>query len=379
MEKKIFAYRTWGRGKGLWIGSNHGLIESTDPATALRDIVQSYENPKGLISATITSLSAGEPVLAKYLSSKGATEEEARKLIGLPEWKQDGFCYVGGKKVPTQNERYELSDEDIDRRSLVERVTAQIESKRKKGNFGSLDYSIGDPIKNSNLLHEQSHPLQNQNFLETAQILWHFRKHPEYFGYDGVSQEKLFDLLGIESKGIKQLDNILSYRSNGEIFNDSSKPSLLTDLIFSFRKRARHLPQFDTEKLIEEGYSQEDISSIEERYKEAVSVFDNKALSLYRASVYLPFIEEDWQLGFNVKVYAPSLCDTPEKMRDFYKKAFSSFGEGNEIEQRVKQDIRRMEKWGMKQSENLDERSLDLIREYAPERYERFSEAVSRA
>jgi hypothetical protein len=379
MKKKIFAYETWGTGKEPWAGSNHGFIESTDPMTALRSIVQSYENPKGLISATITSLSAGEPVLAKYLSSKGATEEEARKLIGLPKWEQDGFCYVGEKKVPTQNERYDCVDSDIDRRSLVERVTVQIESERNKSNFGSLDYSIGDPIKNSDLLHEQSHPLQNQNFLETAQILWHFRKHPEYFGYDEASQERLFDLLGIESKGIKQLDNILSYRSNGEIFNDFSKPSLLTDLIFSFRKRAKHLPQFNTEKLIEEGYSQEDISSLEGRYKGAVSVFDSKALALYRASIYLPFIEEDWQLGFNVKVYAPSLCDTPEKMKEFYKKAFSSFGEGNEMEGRVKQDIQRMEKWGMKELKNLNKRSLDLVREYAPKRYERFSEAVSRA
>ncbi len=209
--------------------------------------------------------------------------------------------------------------------------------------------SIPHNIGNSMLRHPQNHPLHYQNFFETAQILWNYRKHPNYFGYEGAEEKRLFDLLGLESKTRTELEFALCKSEDLLLFYSTSKAGILTDLIFSFRKRMAHLPGKPGKN------------------EYAAATFDTMASSAYIGSSYIPFMADDWQLG---EIGLFGLCYVPS-LRNIYKKIFP---EQPEIVKRATQEMKR---FGIKKFDNLRERSLSLVKKYAPEKYQRFSEAVS--
>jgi hypothetical protein len=60
-----------------------------------------------LFAAVIKEPSSGNPVLARYLSARAATQVAAP--CGMTKWEEDGL-YVDGKRIRDRNEIYELVD-----------------------------------------------------------------------------------------------------------------------------------------------------------------------------------------------------------------------------------------------------------------------------
>jgi len=250
---------------------------------------------------------------------------------------------------------------------------------RQKKELRNFDYCIGDPIKNSTLLHEQNHPLRYQNFFQTAQMLFHLRANPGYLEYTGEELQRLSDLLGLEFGENMEEDPI-------------QIPGILTDLVCSFRKKLATLPNLDPKYLKGKSRkenpdwwdyvckSEAEIDEPEKSYRSRDN--DREAIKLYRASHFLHDIEQEWQLGLNVMFFAPHLCDTREKMRKYLLESFSCGGqqESNwtqeEIDERIERNLKQMEEWGVEPLGDLTNKALAFVKEYAPNRYERFSKAV---
>lgn len=104
-EKKIYQWETNSNAAPFFSDTDSGFIEATDPESALKDVIKNYKHPCGLFAVVIKEPSPSNPVVARYLSDRAATQEEAP--CGLTEWREDGL-YVDGKKVPAKKEKYEL-------------------------------------------------------------------------------------------------------------------------------------------------------------------------------------------------------------------------------------------------------------------------------
>ena len=107
--KKVYQYITNSNAAPFVSDTGSGFIEATDPRSALEQIVRSYKHPAGLFSAAILEPSPSNPILARYLSGRAATQQHSP--TGLHEWKEDGL-YVDGGKVPDRQELYEISEGD---------------------------------------------------------------------------------------------------------------------------------------------------------------------------------------------------------------------------------------------------------------------------
>lgn len=103
--KKIFQWITHSNSAPFVSDRESGFIETTSPKAALEEIVRKYKHPAGLFSAAILEPSPANPILARYLSARAATQHYAG--TGLHEWRADGL-YVDGKKAPERNEIYEV-------------------------------------------------------------------------------------------------------------------------------------------------------------------------------------------------------------------------------------------------------------------------------
>jgi hypothetical protein len=104
-QKQVYQWVTRSNAAPFVSDTDSGFIESTDPMSALEKIVKSYRHPAGLFSAAVLLPTPENPILARYLSSRAATQDAAP--CGMSQWKQDGF-YVDDKKVPEKKEAYEL-------------------------------------------------------------------------------------------------------------------------------------------------------------------------------------------------------------------------------------------------------------------------------
>jgi hypothetical protein len=104
-EKNTYQYVTNSNAAPFVSDTDSGFIESADPMSALEEIVQNYRHPAGLFAAVIKAPTPKNPVLARYLSARAATQESGG--CGSHEYKEDGL-YVNGKKVQEKKERYEL-------------------------------------------------------------------------------------------------------------------------------------------------------------------------------------------------------------------------------------------------------------------------------
>lgn len=104
-QKNVYQWITRSNAAPFVSDTDLGFIESTDPMSALEKIVKSYKHPCGLFSAAIMAPTPKNPILARYLSSRAATQDAAP--CGLTQWKTDGL-YVDGKKMPEKKELYEL-------------------------------------------------------------------------------------------------------------------------------------------------------------------------------------------------------------------------------------------------------------------------------
>lgn len=102
-RKQLFHYTTHSdRGK-----EKSGFVEAADPLSALELAVNSFEDPWDLYLTEIRELSIKNPVVARYLSRRAATEEETKP--GRYEWRGDGLYNLNTRrKIPAQPERYEL-------------------------------------------------------------------------------------------------------------------------------------------------------------------------------------------------------------------------------------------------------------------------------
>ncbi|MBI1973084.1 hypothetical protein HYS50_03695 [Candidatus Woesearchaeota archaeon] len=105
MAKQTFQYETNSNAAPFVSDTGRGFIEAADPMVALEDVVKTYDHPAGLFAAVIRAPTPENPILARYLSARAATQEAAP--CGLTQWKQDGL-YVNDKKVSERKERYEL-------------------------------------------------------------------------------------------------------------------------------------------------------------------------------------------------------------------------------------------------------------------------------
>lgn len=78
-----------------------GFVEAEAPMEALKKVVAEYDHPRGLFSAVVLEPSPKNPVLARYLSRRAATQMKAP--CGLTKWEGDNL-YVGGKLIPLERE-----------------------------------------------------------------------------------------------------------------------------------------------------------------------------------------------------------------------------------------------------------------------------------
>ncbi len=81
-----------------------GFVRSKGAMEALTEVARSYAIPSSLFSVEIRALSE-EPVLARYLSARAATEAAAPS--GTRQWRGDGL-YVDSNKMPEKSARFEL-------------------------------------------------------------------------------------------------------------------------------------------------------------------------------------------------------------------------------------------------------------------------------
>jgi len=281
--------------------------------------------------------------------------------------------------------------------SLLENVKAEIEAQRKGAKLKSFDYEIGDPIKNSSTLHPQNHASRYQTFFEIAQMLFQFRNHPQYLEYPEAEPQKLFDLFGLRSVEDRHI-SALGHKIRNRGIDDGgiealAKPGILTDLVYAFRNKAATLPPFNQET-INLNYSKptsrfrDFATESETELDDATTIYDTDEISvmLYIGAAYLPCVKEDWQLGFNIVFYNPSACDTQEKMQRHYGSLLLNSGFSSDqsdvlaekIDQYVEKsnDIRKRYNF-VTALENPTDKALKLVREFAPDRYKRFSKAVS--
>ncbi len=103
--KKVYQWITHSNAAPFVSDVESGFIEAATPKAALEDILKKYRHPAGLFSAAILEPSPANPLLARYLSPRAATQHYAK--TGLHEWRDDGL-YVDGKKVPERQEIYEI-------------------------------------------------------------------------------------------------------------------------------------------------------------------------------------------------------------------------------------------------------------------------------
>lgn len=104
-EEKVFQYVTISNAAPVFSDVDSGFTKAKDPLRALEQLVKTYTHPAGLFAAVIKDPTPENPVLARYLSARAATQEAAPP--GLKEWRDDGL-YVDGKKMPEGQEVYEL-------------------------------------------------------------------------------------------------------------------------------------------------------------------------------------------------------------------------------------------------------------------------------
>lgn len=83
---------------------SEGFTEAQAPMEALRKVVEDYSHPLGLFSAVILEPSPKNPVLARYMSARAATQERAPG--GVYKWEGNDL-YVNGVKMPLQEEVFE--------------------------------------------------------------------------------------------------------------------------------------------------------------------------------------------------------------------------------------------------------------------------------
>ncbi len=105
MTKQTFQYVTNSNAAPFVSDTESGFIDAANPRVALEEVVKTYDHPAGLFAAVIRAPTPENPILARYLSARAATQEAAP--CGLTIWKEDGL-YVDGKKVPERKERYKL-------------------------------------------------------------------------------------------------------------------------------------------------------------------------------------------------------------------------------------------------------------------------------
>lgn len=107
MAEEVQAYRFVTRRNvfpPLEVTTDCGFVRSRDAMEALTEVARSYATPSSLFSVEIRALSE-EPVLARYLSARAATEAAAPS--GVHQWREDGL-YVDDKKTPEKSARFEL-------------------------------------------------------------------------------------------------------------------------------------------------------------------------------------------------------------------------------------------------------------------------------
>lgn len=104
-SKNVFQYVINSNAAPFFSDRDSGFIEATDPMTALKEVVRNYKRPAGLFAAVIKEPTPKNPVVARYLSARAATQAAAPS--GETEWRKDSL-YVNNKKVPEKQEVYEL-------------------------------------------------------------------------------------------------------------------------------------------------------------------------------------------------------------------------------------------------------------------------------
>ena len=102
---RTYQYQTNSNAAPFVSDTDRGFIESSDPMAALEEVVKNYSHPMGLFAAVISAPTPENPVLARYLSARAATQEAAPS--GTTGWEEDGL-YVDGKKVSDKKEVFEL-------------------------------------------------------------------------------------------------------------------------------------------------------------------------------------------------------------------------------------------------------------------------------
>lgn len=244
----------------------------------------------------------------------------------------------------------------------------------------SLDYRIGHYIKNSDLASPNIHISRYQSFCNVAQMLFDIRANPSYQTYTGEESKRVYDLLGLRSNQILEGD----LKRTHKLVRETRSPGMLTDLSCAFRRKLATLPMYNPQNLgindreknpnwWDNAYRSES-KGIGHEYSN-----DEFTLSLYQASSSLSEIMQNWQLGLNAIWFAPNLCNSYEKMREHYQQARKHWDqEGwHSLDTTVQSDFEEFFKGNrIAILENPTNVSLDFVREFAPEKFERFSKAA---
>ncbi len=232
----------------------------------------------------------------------------------------------------------------------------------------SLSYSLAHNLKNITTLFGGTciNDLEMMNLCQTGQMLWRFRKHPEYGGYIASKEERLYQLLGIE-KSDSELEKLIELSKEADPLKGSGtfemeakglispkSHGIMTDLLYSFRKKSATIPL---------GRKEEDTlqpflfpeQGQEHHFPKSES--DSRVHQLYHGAIYLPKFDKEEDLILDDWLFAPNppvdKKAREDLLRDFDPNCFTTLT-------------------------NPLQKALQFVRQYNPEAYERFSKAVSK-
>lgn len=234
-----------------------------------------------------------------------------------------------------------------------------------------------------------------------SQMLWNFRNNPNYLSYSLEEPIEVHRALGFTSydefqsprEGVKysydversipmQLSQSHDEDGRRKIFKnlpviyvprieDKIARGLLTDIIYSFGEKAR------------------DISKVFPKLNE--SKIEASLSGLFISGIALLHLDEEKIDSGIAMIFAPNLCTkdnlrqdskkalgyTDDQYFEYEKKNIGLEGIQKRIDNRVENHFKLMRRFGIAPLEDLTEETLSFVKEFAPDRYERFEKAIS--
>jgi hypothetical protein len=234
-----------------------------------------------------------------------------------------------------------------------------------------FSYSLGHNLKNIVALFGGNYISNGEmaNLCQTGQMLWRFRNHPEYESYEGSQGARLYRLLGID-KSDSELEELIelskkadplkgsgTFEMNAKRLISQKNPGIMTDLLYSFRKKSATIPLGREEEDTWEYFlfpEQELVGKKGHHFPKSES--DDRVHQLYIGATYLPRFEEKEDLILDDWLFAPN----------------------PPVDKRAREQLsRHFESSCFTTLTNPVQKALEFVKQYNPQAYERFNRAVS--